>query len=228
MSTINIAIDGPSGAGKSTISKALAKKLSFIYIDTGALYRAIGLYVEQNGVGSTDLAKILELLPEINVDLKYIDGEQHVFLNGKDVSDDIRTPIISKYASDVSAIKEVRQMLLSIQKDMAKKYNVIMDGRDIGTVILPNADVKIFLTASAEARAMRRFDELKEKKMDVLYEDVLRDMIQRDKNDSSREMAPLKPAEDSVLVDTTGNTLEESILSMEKIVREKCKDVLPC
>lgn len=219
---IAIAIDGPAGAGKSTIAKMAAKELSFIYVDTGALYRAIGLCAKQNDIGSKDVDKILEMLKTIKVELAFNDNkEQIVLLNGEDVSSLIRTPEISMYASDVSAIPEVRAFLLDLQRNMAKTNNIIMDGRDIGTVVLPDAKVKIFLTASSEVRAKRRYDELIEKGMDVKYEDVLSDVITRDYNDSHRETAPLKPAEDSVLVDTSGLDLEQSVEKLISIMKER-------
>ncbi|MBQ6626671.1 MAG: (d)CMP kinase [Ruminococcus sp.] len=218
---IAIAIDGPAGAGKSTIAKLAAKELSFIYIDTGALYRAIGLYVYRNGVDSKDVEKILPKLEEINVSLDFNDkGEQIVLLNSEDVSSLIRTPEISMYASDVSAIPQVRAFLLDLQRNMAKTNNVIMDGRDIGTVVLPDAKIKIFLTASAEIRAKRRYDELIEKGMDVKYDDVLQDVITRDYNDSHREVAPLKPAEDCIYVDTSDLDLEQSVQKLISIMKE--------
>ncbi len=220
--SIAIAIDGPAGAGKSTIAKMAAKELSFIYVDTGALYRAIGLCVFRNGVDSKDAVKIIEMLKDIKVELAFNDKkEQIVLLNGEDVSSFIRTPEISMYASDVSAIPEVRAFLLDLQRNMAKTNNIIMDGRDIGTVVLPDAKVKIFLTASAEVRAKRRYDELIEKGMDVKYEDVLSDVITRDYNDSHRETAPLKPAEDSVIVDTSELNLEQSVEKLISIMKER-------
>lgn len=220
--SIAIAIDGPAGAGKSTIAKMAAKELSFIYVDTGALYRAIGLYVFRNGVDSKDAVKIIEMLEYIKVELAFNDKkEQIVLLNGEDVSSFIRTPEISMYASDVSAIPEVRAFLLDLQRNMAKTNNIIMDGRDIGTVVLPDAKVKIFLTASAEVRAKRRYDELIEKGMEVKYEDVLSDVITRDYNDSHRETAPLKPADDSVIVDTSELNLEQSVEKLISIMKER-------
>ncbi len=220
--SIAIAIDGPAGAGKSTIAKMAAKELSFIYVDTGALYRAIGLYVFRNGVDSKDTVKIIEMLEDIKVELAFNDKkEQIVLLNGEDVSSFIRTPEISMYASDVSAIPEVRAFLLDLQRNMAKTNNIIMDGRDIGTVVLPDAKVKIFLTASAEVRAKRRYDELIEKGMGVKYEDVLSDVITRDYNDSHRETAPLKPADDSVIVDTSELNLEQSVEKLISIMKER-------
>ena len=219
---IAIAIDGPAGAGKSTIAKMAAKELSFIYVDTGALYRAIGLCAKQSDIGSKDVDKILEMLKTIKVELAFNDNkEQIVLLNGEDVSSLIRTPEISMYASDVSAIPEVRAFLLDLQRNMAKTNNIIMDGRDIGTVVLPDAKVKIFLTASPQVRAKRRYDELIEKDMDVNYEDVLSDVITRDYNDSHRETAPLKPAEDSVIVDTSGLDLQQSVEKLISIMKER-------
>lgn len=219
--SINVAIDGPAGAGKSTVAKGAAAKLGYIYVDTGALYRAVGVYTLKNGVDTKDIEGVTALLPEISVELKFIDGVQHVILNGDDVSTEIRTPDASMAASNVSAIPSVRAFLFDLQRDIAKKNNCLMDGRDIGTVVLPNAQVKIFLTADPEERAMRRFKELKEKGSDVKYEDVLDDLIKRDYQDSHREIAPLKPAEDSVVFNTTGYTLEESIAKVISIVEEK-------
>ena len=209
---INIAIDGPAGAGKSTISRKAAAALGYIYIDTGALYRTIGLVALRAGVSLSDPDAIAALLTDTpNVELRFANGEQRMFLNGEDVSAAIRTPEASLAASAVSAVPAVRAYLFDLQKKMAHENNCIMDGRDIGTVVLPDAKVKIFLTASSEARAKRRYDELIEKGMDVKYEDVLADMIQRDYNDSHRAIAPLKPADDAILLDTSGNTLEQSV-----------------
>ena len=216
---INVAIDGPAGAGKSTVAKAAAKKLSYIYVDTGALYRTIALNAVRKGV-INDTDKIIEMLGDTKVELKYIDGVQAVYLNGEDVSGLIRTPEISMGASKVSAIPKVREFLLDLQRDIAKNNNVIMDGRDIATVVLPNADVKIFLFASPECRAKRRYDELIEKGESVMYEDVLADVNQRDYQDSHREIAPLKPSEDSVMCDTSELNLEESIDEVVKIIKE--------
>ncbi len=219
---IAIAIDGPAGAGKSTIAKLAAKELHFIYVDTGALYRAIGLCAYRNSIGSKDVDAILEMLKDIKVELAFNDnGEQIVLLNKEDVSSFIRTPEISMYASDVSAIPEVRAFLLDLQRNMAKTNNIIMDGRDIGTVVLPDAKIKIFLTASAQVRAKRRYDELIEKGMDVKFEDVLSDVETRDYNDSHREVAPLKPAPDSVIVDTSELNLEQSVEKLISIMKER-------
>lgn len=218
----NVAIDGPAGAGKSTIAKAAAKELGFIYVDTGALYRAIAYNAVNKGV-IDDTQKIIDMLTDTNVELKYVDGVQAVYLNGDDVSAYIRTPEISMGASKVSAIPQVREFLLNLQRDIAQKNNVIMDGRDIATVVLPNADVKIFLFASPECRAQRRYKELIEKGEDVTLEDVLADVNQRDYQDSHREIAPLKPSEDSVMADTSKLTLEESIQLIINIIKERIK-----
>lgn len=208
---INIAIDGPAGAGKSSVAKAVAAKLGFIYVDTGALYRSIGVNALRHGIKTDDADAVIALLPETKVELRYIDGAQRVFLNGEDVSEAIRMPEASMAASNVSAIPAVRTFLLDLQRDMAKNNNVIMDGRDIGTVILPDAQYKFFLTASAQVRADRRFKELKEKGIDVDYNALLEEIIQRDYNDSHRETAPLRQADDAILIDSSNMTLEESI-----------------
>ena len=206
-----VAIDGPAGAGKSSIAKSLARALGFIYVDTGALYRAIGLYTLRKGVGIRDKEGIIALLPEIDVDIRYVGEEQHVFLNGGDVNGLIRTEEVSMAASAVSAVPEVRTFLLETQRGLARRYSVVMDGRDIGTVILPDAACKIFLTASPEVRAKRRYDQLVEKGQEADYEAVLADLIRRDYDDSHREVAPLKLADDGVEVDTSELTLQESI-----------------
>ena len=218
---INVAIDGPAGAGKSTVARAAAQKLGYIYVDTGALYRAVGVYCLRKGIETTDAENVGAILGEITVELKFIDGVQHVFLNGDDVSTEIRLPEASMAASNVSAIPSVRAFLFDLQRDIAAKNNCIMDGRDIGTVVLPNAQVKIFLTADDTERAMRRYRELQEKGSTVTYQEVLDDLRVRDYNDSHREIAPLKPAEDSVVVNTTGYTLEESVNIIVKTVEEK-------
>ena len=218
---IAVAIDGPAGAGKSTIARAAAAQLGFVYVDTGALYRTIGLAVCRRGIDGTDVPGILATLPEIQVGLTYQDGAQHVLLDGEDVSDAIRTPQISTYASQVSSVPEVRAYLLDLQRDLARRQSVIMDGRDIGTVILPDAKVKIFLTASPEKRAARRCAELREKGQDVTVEDILADMERRDALDASRATAPLKQAEDAVLVDTSDLTLEQSIEAVLTVIRDK-------
>ena len=216
----SIAIDGPAGAGKSTISKMAAKELGYIYVDTGALYRAIGLFAIRSGVGTRDEQALAPLLERIKIELRYIEGQQRILLNGEDVSEAIRSPEMSMAASDVSALPAVRAFLLDLQRQMAERYNVIMDGRDIGTVVLPNADVKIFLTASAEARAQRRYEEYLTKGTEVPYNDVLQDMRQRDHNDSTRAIAPLRPAEDAILLDTSENTLEQSAELIIKTIKE--------
>ena len=220
--SIAIAIDGPAGAGKSTISKAAAKRLGFIYIDTGALYRTVGLAASRAGVEPKEGKEVEKLLSEISVELTFNDkGEQVVLLNKEDVSGLIRTPEASMMASAISAVPSVRAFLLDLQRDIAKTNNVIMDGRDIGTVILPDAEVKIFLTAAPEARAERRYKELKEKGMDINYDDILQDVITRDYNDSHREIAPLRQADDAVLADTTEVDLDGSIELIISIIKEK-------
>lgn len=208
---ISVAIDGPAGAGKSTIAKKIAENMGYIYVDTGALYRTVALSLINNGISSDDVAAVEKHLEKINVDLCYINGEQRVLLNGTDVSSKIRTPEVSMMASTSSALPVVRAFLLELQRKMAVEHDVVMDGRDIATVVLPNATVKIFLTADVEDRAKRRYDELILKDSTITYEDVLKDVIQRDKNDSTRAVAPLKPAEDSIILNTTGNTLDQSI-----------------
>ena len=218
---IQIAIDGPGGAGKSTISKAVAAKLGIVYVDTGALYRTVGFYVRSKNLDPKDREAVSACLPQISIEVRYVDGAQHVFLNDEDLGDRIRTPEMSMYASAVSAIPEVRAFLLETQKDIARKNSVIMDGRDIGTVILPNADVKIFLTASAECRAKRRYDELIAKGQTVSYEDVLREMNERETQDSTREIAPATAAADAVVLDNTGMSFEESVAAVIAMVRKK-------
>ncbi len=221
MDFINIAVDGPAGAGKSTISKAAAKELGFIYVDTGALYRTIGLNALRLGVNTKDALDVAKTLEDVSVELKFINGEQRVFLGKEDVSEAIRTPDASMAASNVSAIPAVRAFLFDLQRDIAKNNNCLMDGRDIGTVVLPNAQIKIFMTASAEERATRRYNELVQKGMKVEFETVLSELIERDYNDSHREIAPLKPAEDSTIVDTTGLSLEDSIALVIRMIKEK-------
>lgn len=221
MKTIAIAIDGPAGAGKSTLAKALAKELQYIYVDTGALYRAIGLYTLRQEKDPHDAAAVTPLLAGLQVELRFVNGEQHVYANGEDVSDEIRTPAVSMAASAVSAIPAVRQFLFDLQRDIAQKNCVIMDGRDIGTVVLPWAQIKIFLSASPEARARRRFDELQEKGQKVSFDEVLADMQKRDYDDTHRAIAPLKQAEDAVPVDTSALSLEQSIALLTTIVKER-------
>ena len=219
---INVAIDGPAGAGKSTIAKAAAKALGYIYVDTGALYRTVALGAVRAGVLESDDG-IAALLPSLLVELKFVDGSQHVYLNGEDVSDLIRTPEISMGASKVSAVPAVRAFLLDLQRDLAKKNNVIMDGRDIATVVLPNAQVKIFLSATPECRARRRYKELVEKGQTVTYEEVLADVNRRDYQDSHREIAPLKPSADSIMADTSELDLQQSTDLIINIIREHTK-----
>lgn len=214
---INVAIDGPAGAGKSSVARAVAGEIGFIYVDTGALYRSVALYAIENGLDNDDLVKALG---KINISLEFKEGRQHVILNGSDVSDKIRTAEVSMGASKVSAVPEVREFLFGLQKKIALENNIIMDGRDIGTVVLPNAELKIFLTASAEERASRRF---KEMSGDITYEQVLEDIKQRDYNDMHRDISPLKQADDAVLLDTTGMSVDEvkdKIKAMIETVKE--------
>ena len=219
---ISIAIDGPSGAGKSTISRKAAEIFGFIYVDTGAIYRTIGLASKIRGISLDDKAAVMEMLTKLNIELKYNEsGEQHMYLDGKDVSRDIRLPEVSMLASKVSAIPEVRNFLVDMQRDMAKKYDVIMDGRDIGTVILPDADLKIFLTADVNDRAQRRYEELRTKGMLTPFDEVLAEMKQRDEQDTLRAAAPLKAAEDAVMLDTSGNTLEQSIAEVCRLIADR-------
>lgn len=218
---MKIALDGPSGAGKSTLAKALAKRLGLIYVDTGAMYRTVGLCAARAGVDPADAAAVEELLPGCKIELSYAEDGQHIFLCGEDVSAAIRTPEASMYASAVAKIPAVREFLLGVQRDMAQSGGVIMDGRDIGTVVLPDATVKIYLTASAEARAKRRWLELHEKGDPITLEQVLEDVQQRDYNDTHRDVAPLRQAEDAVLVDTTECDLEESYQLLLKTIRER-------
>lgn len=219
---ISIAIDGPSGAGKSTIARRAAALFGFIYVDTGAIYRTIGLAAHNRGIDTKNSAAVIELLPTLSIDMKYDrSGEQVMLLDGCDVSGEIRRPDISMCASNVSAIPEVRAFLMDMQRNMAASSNVIMDGRDIGTVILPDADLKIFLTANVEERAKRRFNELKAKGIETDLKSVVDDMIRRDDQDTNRAAAPLVPAEDAVIVDTSGNSLEESIEIICALISEK-------
>jgi len=217
---INIAIDGPAGAGKSTIARSLASKLGYIYVDTGALYRTVGVNAMRSGADTKNADQVCATLEGADVSLRFVDGEQRVFLGEEDVSVVIRTPEASMAASNVSAIPAVREFLFDLQRDIAAKNNCIMDGRDIGTVVLPNAQVKIFLTASAEVRAKRRYDELLAKGMQADYNQVLEEMIQRDYQDSHRAIAPLKQADDAVLVDTSDMSLEQVIETLDNIVKE--------
>ncbi len=216
----NIAIDGPAGAGKSSIAKAVSKALGFIYVDTGALYRTVGLAVLRAGIAPEDTEKVAALLPDISVDLAFENGTQKVLLNGEDVSEAIRTPQISEYASKTSAIPAVRNFLFDLQQKIAATHNVLMDGRDIGTVVLPNAQLKVFLTASPEVRAMRRYKELTEKGQNVSYDNILAEVKERDYRDTHREIAPLKPAEDAVLLDTSDMSFEEVAATLTQLAKE--------
>lgn len=217
---ISIALDGPSGSGKSTLAKALSRKLGYLYIDTGAMYRTVGLFAKRNGIDPHDAAALEAHFPEIDIALKWLGGAQHVFLNGEDVSEAIRTPEMSLYASAVSALPPVRAFLLDRQRAFAEKENVIMDGRDIGTVVLPDADCKIFLTASAEVRARRRCTELEQRGTPQTYETVLADMRRRDEQDCSRAVAPLKQAEDAVLLDTSELDFAHSVEALVGLIEE--------
>lgn len=218
----SIAIDGPSGAGKSTLARMTAKNYGLIYVDTGALYRSVGLFAFQKGVSSKDEEKIAELLPKIKIEMRYDEeGLQRMFINGGDVTDAIRMPQISIYASDVSSMVPVRAFLLTMQREMAEKYDVVMDGRDIGTVVIPNAGLKVFLTAEPQIRALRRYHELIGKKIETSYDDVLRDILYRDKNDSERSAAPLKAAEDAAIIDTTKMTLDACLSAICILAEER-------
>lgn len=217
---MKIAIDGPAGAGKSAAAKAVAKELGFIYVDTGALYRGIGLYTIRKCKDPTSILDVVPLLAEIKIEMRHIEGEQHIFLNGEDVSGLIRTEDVSAAASGVSAIPAVREFLFDMQRDIAEKNDVIMDGRDIGTVVLPDAELKIFLTAKPEVRAERRLKQLAEKGITANYEDVLADVIQRDYNDSNREFRPLRLAEDGILLDNSEMTFEETVEKIISLAKE--------
>ncbi len=218
---INIAIDGPSGAGKSSLAKRIAKELGYIYVDTGAMYRSVALFVLRSSISPSDTEAVVSCLSKIDLSISYVNSEQRVFLNGEDVSDLIRTSEISMGASAVSAIPEVRAYLLETQRNLARENSVVMDGRDIATVILPNADVKIFLTANDRRRAERRFAELRVKDPNVTLESVYEDMVNRDKNDSSRKVAPAVRAEDAELLDNTDFTEEETLLHALSIIKKK-------
>lgn len=218
---INIALDGPAGAGKSWLAKTLAAELGYIHVDTGALYRSIGLYMQRNGLSLDDRKKFIERLPEITLSLSFNGGKQHVILCGEDVTDFIRTPEISLYASAVSSVPEVRDFLLETQRNLARENDVIMDGRDIGTVIIPDADVKIYVTASDEVRANRRMLELKEKGIEQSFENVLADMKKRDFQDASRDVAPAVAAEDAVILDNSELDREETLSEALRIIKEK-------
>lgn len=224
MKTVSIAIDGPAGAGKSSMAKALAKDLGYQYVDTGAIYRTVAYFMDLWGVSPKDVDGVNRYIDELTVEIEYDeDGVQHMIMNGMDVTDDIRTQEISQKASLIAAHACVREMLLDMQRDIAKEYNVVMDGRDIGTVVLPKATVKIFLTASAEVRAKRRYDELIAKGQKAKYETVLKEVQQRDYQDTHREIAPLKMARDSVKLDTTNMNKEEALAAMKEIIARKVK-----
>ena len=225
--TIKIAIDGPSGAGKTTVAKIVAKRLGFLYVDTGAMYRALALQLRDSLIDLSDDSAVSDILTHTEIDIKHDEnGQQHVYLDGRDVTEDIRTSEISMFASDISANPLVRQGLVQLQRDIACKHNVIMDGRDIASIVLPHANLKIFLTATLEERATRRFNEQTINKQDVTFDEVKREMKKRDQNDSSRKSAPLMLVSDAVVVDTTDITLGASIDLIEKIIKEKLFDVL--
>ena len=220
--TVSIAIDGPAGAGKSTIARRLAKELGYVYVDTGAIYRTVAYFFDTWGISPKDIDGITRYIDELNIDIWYDeDGLQHMYMNNIDVTDDIRTPEISQKASLISAHAIVRDMLLDMQREVAEQFNVVMDGRDIGSVVLPNATVKIFLTASAEVRARRRTDELLAKGKKVSYEQVLKDIQQRDFQDTHREVAPLKMCRDSVKLDTSDMDIEQVLQEMKNIIAKK-------
>lgn len=221
---IAVAIDGPAGAGKSSVAKKAAQAVGFIYVDTGALYRAVGLHMLQTGIDLSNSEAICAELSKVTVSLAFQKGEQIVLLSGEDVTSSIRSEEVSNAASVVSAIPEVRRFLFSMQREIAAKQNVVMDGRDIGTVVLPNAQIKIFMTASEEERAKRRYRELRQKGKAIEYSDVLKDMIRRDSQDAHRAVAPMVPAKDSILLDTTGYTLEQSVEQVVKIIRPYLKN----
>ena len=220
---VSIAIDGPAGAGKSTMARTVAKELGYIYVDTGAIYRTVGYYVDLCGIGPRDVDGVTRLIDEVNIEIRYDDnGVQQMILNGKDVSGEIRTQRMSDYASKLSTLQVVRDFLLDVQRDMARHNNVVMDGRDIGTVVLPDAQVKIFLTASAEVRANRRLLELQQKgDKRSTYETVLKEIRERDDRDTNRPIAPLKPAADSVLLDTSELNIEQAVAAMKEIVEKR-------
>lgn len=217
---IAIAVDGPAGAGKSSIARRVAASLGYVYVDTGALYRAVGLYMLKNGIDPADADAVCPALAKARVSLSFVGGVQRVILCGEDVTGELRTERVSMAASLVSAMPPVRRFLFSLQRDIAEKENVVMDGRDIGTVVLPDAQVKIFLTAAPEERARRRYGELLKKGQKADYGEVLRDLRRRDYSDTHREVAPLVPARDAVVVDTTGNTLEQSVRQLKKVILE--------
>ena len=217
---VNVAVDGPAGAGKSTISRAAAKELGFIYVDTGAMYRAMAYYFLQNGIKPEDEKAISDACPKVDVTIKYVNGEQQVILNGENISGKIRTEEVGNMASATSVYPIVRTKLVDLQRQLAAKENVIMDGRDIGTVVLPDANVKIFLTASSKVRARRRFDELTEKGIQCDFDEIERDIIERDKRDMNRETSPLKQAEDAVLLDSSELDIDGVVEKMKEIIKE--------
>ena len=222
-SYVSIALDGPAGAGKSTMAKAVAKDLGYCYVDTGAIYRTLGYHISLYGIGPRDVDGVTRLIDDANIEITYDDqGGQHMILNGTDVTDELRTPQMSDYASKIAVMKPVRAYLLDLQRDLARKHNVIMDGRDIGTVVLPNADVKIYLTASAEVRAKRRYEELLQKgEKKQTYEKVLKEIQERDDRDMNRPVAPLKQARDAVLLDTSELTIEQSVAAIKEIIEKR-------
>lgn len=227
MKTIQIALDGPSGSGKSTMARRISRELGYYYIDTGALYRAVGLFVSRRGIDPSDEAAVAAALPDCRVSFDFVDGTQRTMLNGEDVSRAIRTPEISQFASRTSTFSCVRALLLDVQRAFARGNNIIMDGRDIGTTILPDAPIKVFLTATAEDRALRRFQELRERGEDVSYESVLREQQERDARDENREISPLRRAKDAILVDTTGLSLEEGYQKLRGTI-DRCLEELQC
>ena len=218
---MKIAIDGPAGAGKSATAKAIAKEMNFIYVDTGALYRGIGLYAIRKGKNPASIEEVVPLLAEIKIEMRHEKGEQHIFLNGEDVSDKIRTESVSAAASAVSAIPAVRDFLFDMQRDIAEKNDVVMDGRDIGTVVLPDAQLKIFLTAKPEVRAERRMKQLAEKGIETPFDDVLADVIQRDYNDTNRDFRPLRLADDGILFDNSELNFEETVEKIISLAKER-------
>lgn len=220
---ISIALDGPAGAGKSTMAKRVARQLNYVYVDTGAIYRTIGYHIALYGIGPKDIDGVTRLIDDVNIEIAYDEkGTQRMILNGSDVTDELRTPQMSDYASKISTMKVVRDYLLDVQRDLARKHNVIMDGRDIGTVVLPRADVKIYLTASAEVRAKRRLDELVAKgEKNLTFQKVLKDIEERDYRDMNRPVAPLKQARDAVLLDTSDKTIDESVAAILEIIEKR-------
>ena len=220
---ISVALDGPAGAGKSTMAKRVAKELGYVYVDTGAIYRTIGYHIALMGIGPKDVDGVTRLIDDVNIEIAYDEnGSQRMVLNGQDVTDELRTPQMSDYASKISTMKVVRDYLLDVQRDLARKHDVIMDGRDIGTVVLPNADVKIFLTASAEVRAQRRYDELVARgEKNISLNKVLSEIRERDHRDMNRPVAPLKQAKDAVLLDTSETDIEESVTAILAIIRKR-------